>query len=185
MRWNVEVDCIRQAPTWGERNHHFHCFSSLFPPPPFFPWPTETDVTIGFGIAAHFQGWREAGCAEEEEEKKWRGGGGIYVGVSVLCLGVIWAHVAWSSPRFISWVADERKRRDAARRGEMAKRDRWRGAHRAQHLVFEVARRPPPPDGARSWVWARQFPRDGKVSHFSFLPPRDGEPRRRQIRVSI
>lgn len=26
----------------------------------------------------------------------------------------------------------------------MAKRDRWRGAHRAQHLVFEVARRPPP-----------------------------------------
>lgn len=32
----------------------------------------------------------EAGCAaeEEEEEKKWRGGG-IYVRVSVLCLGVI------------------------------------------------------------------------------------------------
>lgn len=49
MRWNVEVDCIRQAPTWGGRNDQLRSFSSSL-----FPWPGGTDVTIWFGIAAHF-----------------------------------------------------------------------------------------------------------------------------------
>lgn len=70
-----EVECRSRLHTTGsDLSREKSSFWLLFFPLSLSPWPAETDVTIGFRIASHFQGTTEkgkgrGGAAEAEEGK--------------------------------------------------------------------------------------------------------------------
>ncbi len=203
------MECRSRLHTTGpDLRREKSSFSLLFFPL-FFPWPAETDVTIGFGIAAHIQGierrrrmwWR---AVQRQNQRRVEGGGLCRSQcVCQFCVGVSFERM-WndcsrdSSPE---WRMKGMKRYGAShagwRTGEgRLERDGWHEAHRGETSRNHRQGRAPPSDGARSRMRAHcvqscKFLATtllwvvNKVSHFSYLFSWVKEPWRRQIRVSV